>query len=261
MRWSSYSVAMLQATLDDVDWDMYRASSSDVSEFTDVALSFVNTLTEQATETVTIRTFSNQKPWVDRTICDAVNHRTAAYNAGLLSWNMSEYKTLCYALRRAVRAAKLWYRERTESHFQLNGSRRMWQGLKTICSSGNKSSAEVRADPLLAEELNIFYGQFEGNSGSATLPISASGSSRQSSVDHFISVSEDEVRRVLKKVNVRKAAGPDGISGSVLRACADQLAGLFLSIFNESLATSVVPTSLKKSVIIPVPKNSKPSHQ
>ncbi len=31
------------------------------------------------------------------------------------------------------------------------------------------------------------------------------------------------------------------------------------SIFNESLATSVVPTSFKKSVIIPVPKSSKPS--
>ncbi len=31
------------------------------------------------------------------------------------------------------------------------------------------------------------------------------------------------------------------------------------SIFNESLATSVVPTSFKKSIIIPVPKNNKPS--
>ncbi len=111
-RWSSHSEAMLNAALDDVDWDMFRASSSDVSEFTDVALSFVNMLTEQATETVTIRTFSNQKPWVDRSIRDAVNHRTAAYNAGLLSGNMSEYKASCYALRRAVRAAKLRYRER-----------------------------------------------------------------------------------------------------------------------------------------------------
>ncbi len=73
MRWSSHSEAMLQAALDDVDWDMFRASSSDVSEFTDVAISFVNTLKEQATETVTIRTFSNQKPWVDRSIRDAVN--------------------------------------------------------------------------------------------------------------------------------------------------------------------------------------------
>ncbi len=52
-RWSSHSEAMLQV------------SSSDVSEFTDVALSFINTLTDQATETITISTFSNQKPWVD----------------------------------------------------------------------------------------------------------------------------------------------------------------------------------------------------
>ncbi len=92
-----------------------------------------------------------------------------------------------------------------------------------------------------------------------TLPISASGSSRQSSDDHVFTVSEDEVRRELRRVNVRKAARPDGIIGRVLRSCADQLAGLFTSIFNESLATSVVPTSFKKSVIIPVPKNSKPS--
>ncbi len=257
-RWSSHSEAMLQASLDDVDWDMFQASSADVSEFTDVAVSFINTLTDQATETVTIRTFSNQKPWVDRSIRDAVNHRTAAYNAGLLSGNMSDYKTSCYALHRAVRAAKLRYRERIESHFQLNDSRRMWQGLKTICSSGNNSSAEVRADPLLAEELNNFYGRFECNGG-ATLPISPSGSSRQSSDVYAITFSEDDVRRELKRVNVRKAAGPDGITGRVLRSCADQLAGLFTSIFNESLATSVVPTSFKKSVIIPVPKNSKPS--
>ncbi len=100
---------------------------------------------------------------MDRTICDAVNQRTAAYNASLLSGNMSEYKASCYALRRAVKAAKLWYREIIESHFQLNDSRRMWQGLRTICSFENKSSAEVRADPLLADELNTFYDRFECN--------------------------------------------------------------------------------------------------
>ncbi len=96
-RWSSHSEAMLQAALDDVDWDMFRASSSDDSEFTDVAVSFVNTLIEQATETITVRTFPNQKPWVDRTIRDAVNKCTAAYNEALLSGNMSEYKASCYA--------------------------------------------------------------------------------------------------------------------------------------------------------------------
>ncbi len=175
----------------------------------------------------------------------------------------------CYALRRAVRAAKFRYSERIKSHFQLNDPRRTWQGLRTICAFGNKSYAEVRADPLLADELNTFYGRFECNGGSMwqgsasgssrALPSSASGSSRQRSDNHVITMTEDEVRRALKRVNIRKAAGHDGITGQALRSCADQLAGLFTSIFNESLATSVVPTFFKKSIIIPVPKNNKPS--
>ncbi len=104
---------------------------------------------------------------------------------------MSEYKASCYALRRAFRAAKLQYRERIESHFQLNDSRRMWQGLKTICSFGNKSSAEVRADTLLAEELNAFYGRFECNGGSVTLPISASGSKNGSAFNTIVPIKLD----------------------------------------------------------------------
>ncbi len=151
---------------------------------------------------------------------------------------MSEYKASCYALQHAVRAAKLQYRERFESHFQLKDC--------SICSFENKSSAEMRADPLLADDLNNFYGCFECNGGNATLMISASGSSRQSSDDHVITMSEDEVRRELKRVKVRKETGPDGITGRVVRSCNDQLAGLFASIFNESLAASVVPNFFKK---------------
>ncbi len=36
--------------------------------------------------------------------------------------------------------------------------------------------------------------------------------------DHVNTVPEDEVLRELKRVNVRKAAGPDGITGRVLRS-------------------------------------------
>ncbi len=247
--WSSHSEAMLQASLDDVDWDMFRASSADVSEFTDVALSFVYMLTDQATEMVTIRTFSNQKPWLDRTIRAAVNQRTAAYNAGLLSGNMSEYKASCYALRRAVRAAKLRYRERIESHFQLNDSRRMWQGLKTICSSGNNPSAEVRADPLLAEELNTFYGRFECN-GSATLPISASGSSRQSSDDdHVITVSVDWIQDFLTGRPQVVKMGQFTSNSITLNVGAPQgcvLSPLLYSLYTHDCMSSHSSTSIDK---------------
>ncbi len=214
-RWSSHSEAMLQSALDDVDWDMFRASSSDVSEFTEVAVSFVNTLTEQATETITVKSFPNQKPWVDRTIRDAVNKRTAAYNEALLSGNMREYKASCYALRRAVSARQTSLQRENWVSFSAQwlathvaGTKDHLCLWKQILRGGeNRSVAGRRIKHLLRP--------LWSNGGIAALPSSTSGSSRQRSENHVITVTEDEVRRALKGVNIRKAAGPDGITGRV----------------------------------------------
>ena len=40
----------------------------------------------------------------------------------------------------------------------------------------------------------------------------------------------------------KKAAGPDGLPGRVLNACADHLASVFTDIFNLSLAESIILT-------------------
>ncbi|KAI3376992.1 hypothetical protein L3Q82_000027 [Scortum barcoo] len=60
----------------------------------------------------------------------------------------------------------------------------------------------------------------------------------------------------MKRINIRKAEGPDKVSGRTLKLCADQLAGVFLDIFNLSLQLATVPVSLKTSIIVPVPKKS-----
>jgi len=62
------------------------------------------------------------------------------------------------------------------------------------------------------------------------------------------------------RVNTRKAAGPDSISGQVLKICVNQLAPVFTTIFNLSLAESVVPACFKWSTIIPVSKTASPAY-
>ncbi|KAF7691612.1 hypothetical protein HF521_010579 [Silurus meridionalis] len=49
--------------------------------------------------------FHNQKPWVDKTISDALRSRSAAYNTGLDTGDMDEYKAASYRVRRAVKEA------------------------------------------------------------------------------------------------------------------------------------------------------------
>ena len=72
-----------------------------------------------------------------------------------------------------------------------------------------------------------------------------------------LSLTVADVSKTFKRVNPHKAAGPDGIPSRVLRACTDQLAGVFTDILNRSLSQSVVPTCFKMATVVPVPKKAK----
>ncbi|KAK3566006.1 hypothetical protein QTP86_024195 [Hemibagrus guttatus] len=103
------------------------------------------------------------------------------------------------------------------------------------------------ADASLADELNIFYALFEAASidanskantkANTNAKANASGCRQEenANTENTFIISEHDVRRAFGRVNTKKAAGPDGISGRVLRVCADQLAPVFTEIFNLSL--------------------------
>ncbi|KAK1804869.1 hypothetical protein P4O66_019133 [Electrophorus voltai] len=107
-------------------------------------------------------------------------------------------------------------------------------------------SGLMSADESLANELNTFFARFEAIS-------------KPTIEQRPLIITESDVRRVFKRVNTRKAAGPDGICGRVLKACADQLAPVFTDIFNLYLTLGIVPSSFKRSTIVPVPKKPRPS--
>lgn len=71
-----------------------------------------------------------------------------------------------------------------------------------------------------------------------------------------LTLERQDVRRVLCAANPRKSAGPDGVPGTVLKACAEQLAQVFTDIFNLSLEQAVIPPYLKSTIISPISKKS-----
>ena len=132
----------------------------------------------------------------------------------------------------------------------------------------------------LANDLNEFYCRFErqwvspdtiphdsthhlqpttstspstaGAWASPQLPISELPSPPSSASP--LSILERDVNKIFKRQNPRKTAGPDSVSPSTLKHCADQLSPVFTDIFNTSLETCHVPACFKSSTIIPVPK-------
>ena len=106
----------------------------------------------------------------------------------------------------------------------------MWKGLQTVTDYKGKTSHITDTDV----KLNTLFARFEEN----TMPLT-----RPAPKDCGLSFSVSDVSKTFKCVNHHKAADPDGIPSHVLRACADQLAGVFTDIFNLSQSQSVVPTS------------------
>ena len=107
------------------------------------------------------------------------------------------------------------------------------------------------ADACLASELKNFYAHFEAISSQQAKTVEAEVNGWVGAPFTPITLSEHDVRRAFKGVNTKKAAGPDGISGRVLKLCADQLALVFTMIFNLSLPQSVTPTCFKSTIIPP----------
>ena len=144
-----------------VDWDMFRMSSDNINEFTDVVISFISQLTDEIIPKVIVKVYPNQKPWVDRSIREALNAQTSAYNNGLSSGDMTSYKVASYQVRKAVKAAKKRYREKVETHLGNRDSRSVWQGLKMMSDYRGRSATSEVVDPSLVNDLNSLYTRFE----------------------------------------------------------------------------------------------------
>ncbi len=173
------------------------------------------------------------------------------------SGNTDDRKQASYDLRKSIKAAKRQYKNKVEEQFNTNNARSMWQGINNFTGFKENKPATVNIAASLPDELNTFYVfcqfRFEADNTAHTENAPTAAAEEVSP----LSLSVADVTRSFKRAKIRKAVGPDGIPGSVLRACAFQLARVFTDILNLSLSLSVVPSCFKKSTIVPIPKKIK----
>uniref|UniRef100_A0A3P9IGT3 Reverse transcriptase domain-containing protein n=1 Tax=Oryzias latipes TaxID=8090 RepID=A0A3P9IGT3_ORYLA len=242
--WPDGASQQLQDCFERTNWDVFE--HPDLEVFTDSVLCYIKNCIDTVTVDKQIRVYPNRKPWMNREVQQLLRERNTAFRSG----DRVLYSSTRANLKRGIRKAKMEYNRRIEGWLDSNNSREVWKGVQHLTNYRTTLRA-AEADTSLAEELNLFFTRFEvENSDTPTHPHPVAHSSLS------FTVKEQEVRSILRTVNPRKAAGPDGVPGRVLKDCADQLAGVLTRIFNQSLAQSTVPPCLKSSIIVPLPKKT-----
>ncbi|KAK3509002.1 hypothetical protein QTP70_015947, partial [Hemibagrus guttatus] len=275
-KWTSEAVGELQGCLDCTDWDVFRSTTNSLDEYTDTVTSYIYFCEDSIIPTCTRVSYNNDKPWFTAKLRRLRSEKEAASRSG----DREKYKEAKYRFSEEVIRAKTEHCERMQQQFQTNDSASVWKGLKAITNYKPRAPHSVN-DLRLANSLNEYYCHFERQWNSPDPPPSSPHQlliSSSSSSYTFIPVSptqlhtlatphpppltpltikEEEVNRLFKRLNIRKAIGPDSVSPSLLKHCANQLSPVFTDIFNTSLETCHVPACFKTSAIVPVPKKTK----
>lgn len=102
------------------------------------------------------------------------------------------------------------------------------------------------SEATLLDELNTFYVPLDllnkDSAVKSTLPP-----------EYWpLSVTTVVVRKILLRLNINITAGPDNLSGHVLKTLTNQLADITADIFNNSHKT--VPSCLKRAIIVTATK-------
>ncbi|XP_049331041.1 probable RNA-directed DNA polymerase from transposon BS [Astyanax mexicanus] len=249
--WPAGSISALQDCFECTAWDMFREAATegdsvDLEEYAASVTGYISKCIDDVTVSKTITTRPNQKPWMTAEVRALLRTCDSAFRVG----DKVALRKERADLSRAIREAKRAHTQRIHSHFKDTGDvRRMWQGIQAITNYRTMPPSCER-DASLPDALNNFYARFEAQNNTLlrkTMPKPD---------EQVLCLTAVDVRNTLRRVNPRKAAGPDSIPGRVLRECADQLTDVLTDIFNISLCSATVPTCLKSTTIVPVPKKS-----
>ncbi|KAK0138891.1 hypothetical protein N1851_024564 [Merluccius polli] len=221
----------------------------------------------------TVHCFSNNNPWITSDLKALLNKKKKAFRSG----DRGEQRRVQHELRKMLRTCKDNYRRKLEAKFQQNSVRDVWAGMKHIMGMKGKDR-QTSGSLDRANQYNQFFNRFSSPPvtpptppapHTLTLsqmvrpspqhsPVSTSPSTPPPLLILPPTVTTGQVKRRMERLHQRKAAGPDGISPSILKTCASQLSPVLGHLYNLYNLSQEKVLLLWETSLVPVPKKSRP---
>ena len=134
-----------------------------------------------------------------------------------------------------------------------------WTGLKVLTGQNKaRKACSLTSTAGAADRLNQFYSRFDNKDFSNIDEAQRAELENIIDNEEMLTISKEEVFKVLQSININKATGPDKLSGRLIKNCITSLHDIIHNIYNISLYMCKMPRIWKLGEIIPVNKKPLP---
>ena len=265
-KYSEENLSQLQTNLSDVPWHVLFHSDLDCNELVNIYTHVVQSEIDTCIPPKEVLIRPRDKPGMNTYVKKLFRkchryHRIAQRTKNQV--DIENHRVARKAAKAAWKHAKDEHVKRLYSKMTnpVQCQKNYWKFMKTIVGVKQMSIPTLICDGLnytssvdKCELLNSFFvDQTKLNCTSEPkLPVLTMKTDDYLS---HIEVSESEVIRILKSLNISKASGLDNISNLILKNNADILAKPITYIANKSLTSGVFPSDWKQAIVTPVFKN------
>ena len=206
-----------------------------------------------------MKIYPNSKPYINRELKQLIVDKNKLFAEG----KKVEGKIADKEIKKQIRQNKITTKNKMEEQYFTGDVRGAYKGIKklvgkeTVRDKGDGMTGEEREK--FAEDLNDFYCRFDRFDFSKEKEEKCRELEQKAEGTTAPEVTVEEVEKVFKKINPRKACGPDSISGKIVKTFSKELAPVYCDVFNKTLEDHEIPDSWKAATICPVPKKSRPS--
>lgn len=204
-------------------------------------------------------------PWIDRRIKKLISKREKLYHRARKSSDPAvrdHFKKFRAVVQKAIRDAYWHY---VSDIFTLDDDdanqprndkpKKFWSFINSL-KKDNLGIASLRQNGVLKtsskDKANILNDQFQSVfTRESNDAITAKDSSPYSPMED-ITVHPDGVTKLLSKLNIHKAQGPDNLNARVLKECRVEISAILTTIYNQSIIQGVVPEDWRCANVAPV---------
>ena len=192
--------------------------------------------------------------WMNNKVMRKIKKKYHAYKRFLITKQGREYENYIRKRNesaREIRKAKRKHEENIARESRENPTK-FWKYVNDKCKTNvgisslkDKNGNLITSDKGRAEILNNFFTSVFLKEDVTNLPTVEEGEYSNKKEIKDISISAEEVEKKLKKLNTKKAQGPDLIPPRVLQEISKEIAKPLSILFNKSLQEGKVPEEWK----------------